>query len=252
MALYIGIQFVSEWLCHSERVAPNYGFTGSERPEYSIYGEYDVVVAGGGASGCAAAIAAARAGANTLLIENLGSVGGMMNISGPPGRAFSHLWNGYGEQIIGGIVQEIHDILEKEGHALPFPKKEDLDNNCFAFVDPDHCGLLLFRLLRESGVHLLLHTLVVDVLKEINTVKGLIVENTNGRMGVLGKVIIEATGEGDVAVLAGVPYTKIDRKKEEIDPPSITFHMDGIDWKKVTDYFKTHLEEFKPHLNKNG
>ena len=50
-----------------------------------IYGNYDVVIVGGGASGCCAAIAAAREGANTLVIEQLGAVGGMMNISGPPG-----------------------------------------------------------------------------------------------------------------------------------------------------------------------
>ncbi|MEM2703484.1 MAG: FAD-dependent oxidoreductase [Candidatus Bathyarchaeia archaeon] len=63
-------------------------------------------------------------------------------------------------------------------------------------------------------------------------------------MVVLGDVVVECTGEGDIAARAGVPYTKIDRKKEEIDPPSITFHMDGVDWDKVTKYFKENPEEF--------
>jgi hypothetical protein len=211
-----------------------------------IYGNYDVVIVGGGVSGCGAAIAAARVGAKTMLIERFGILGGMMNVVGPPGWAFSHLWNGRGEQIIGGLVEETHHRLEKEGHALPYPKPEDRNNNSFSFVDPDWWGLLIFEMMRENKVNLLLHSLAVDVLKEGNRVHGVIVENTSGRMAVMGKVIIEATGEGDIAVRSGVPYSKVDRTKEEIDPPSITFHMDGVDWDKVTAYFKANPDQFFP------
>jgi hypothetical protein len=209
-----------------------------------LFGEYDVVVVGGGVSGCAAAIASARAGANTLLIERFGILGGIMNVSGPPGWAYSHLWNNHSETIIAGIVEETHHRLEKEGHALPYPKPEDREFDSYAFVDPDWWGLLIFQMMTENGVNLLLHCLAVDVLKEGSAVRGVIVENTAGRQMVRGKVIIEATGEGDIAFRAGVPFTKIDRKKEEIDPPSITFHMDGMDWDKVTAYLKENPEEF--------
>jgi hypothetical protein len=210
-----------------------------------VYGYYDVVVVGGGASGCAAAIASARVGAKTLLIERLGILGGMMNVTGPPGWAFSHLWNERGEQIIAGLVEETHHRLEKEGHALPYPKPADRNfNNAYSFVDPDWWGLLIFEMMRENKVNLLLHSLAVDVLKEGDKVQGVVVENTSGRMAVMGKVIIEATGEGDIAVRAGVPYSKVDRTKEEIDPPSITFHMDGVDWDKVTAYMKANPDQF--------
>jgi hypothetical protein len=209
-----------------------------------LYGEYDVVVVGGGVAGCAAAIASARAGARTVLIEKFGILGGMMNVSGPPGWAYSHLWNNSGETIIAGIVEETHHRLEKEGHAFPYPKPEDRELDAFAFIDPDWWGLLIFQMMTENGVQLLLHSLAVDILKEGDAVKGVIVENTSGRQLVRGKVIIEATGEGDIAVRAGVPFTKIDRKKEEIDPPSITFHMDGVDWGKVTAYLKENPDEF--------
>jgi hypothetical protein len=210
-----------------------------------IYGYYDVVVVGGGVSGSSAAIAAARAGAKTILIEQYGILGGMMNVSGPPGWAYSHLWNDRGEQIVGGIVAETHHRLEKEGHALPFPKAEDRNfNNAYAFVDPDWWGLLIFQMLAESRVELLMHSMAVEVLKEGNSVKGVVVENTSGRMAVMGKVVVEATGEGDIAVRAGVPFTKIDRTQEEIDPPSITFHMDGVDWDKVTAYMKANPDEY--------
>ena len=208
-----------------------------------LFGEYDVVVVGGGVAGCSAAIASARAGAKTVLIERFGILGGIMNVSGPPGWAYSHLWNNRGETIIAGIVEETHHRLEKEGHALPYPKPEDREFDAYAFIDPDWWGLLIFQMMTENGVNLLLHSLVVDVIKEGDAVKGVIVENTAGRQIVRGKIVIEASGEGDIAVRAGVPFTKIDRTKEEIDPPSITFHMDGMDWDKVTAYLKENPEE---------
>jgi hypothetical protein len=209
-----------------------------------IYGNYDVVVIGGGVSGCAAAIASARVGAKTILIESLGVIGGMMNVTGPPGWAFSHLWNDRGEQIIAGFVEETHHRLEREGHALPYPQPQDRNfTNSYAFVDPDWWGLLIFEMMTENKVELLLHSPAVDILKKGDTAVGVVVENTSGRMAVMGKIIIEATGEGDMAVKAGIPFTEIDRTKEELDPPSITFHMDGVDWDKVTAYMKAHPDE---------
>jgi NADPH-dependent 2,4-dienoyl-CoA reductase/sulfur reductase-like enzyme len=65
-------------------------------------------------AGCSAAIAAARAGANTILIERFGILGGIMNVSGPPGWAYSHLFNNHGETIIAGIVEETHHRLEPD------------------------------------------------------------------------------------------------------------------------------------------
>lgn len=210
------------------------------------YGSYDVVVVGGGASGATAAIYAARNGAKTILIETLGSIGGMVNLVGPPGWAFSHLWNEAGEKIIGGFVDELYNDLRKMDCAQPMPEKGFNGNATAAFIDIDWAGLLLFEKCREAGVELMLHTIAVDVVKEDNVIKGVIVENTSGRMSVMGKVIIEATGEGDIMARAGVQYSQIDRNVEELDPPSITFHMDGVDWSKVTAYFKAHPDQFLP------
>ncbi len=217
-----------------------------------VYGYYDVVVVGGGASGTAAAIAAAREGAKTILIETLGGIGGMLNMVGPPGWAFDHLYNDAGEQIIGGFTMELYNDLKAMDCAIDLPKPENRCLNSPAFVDIDWGGLLLFEKCREAGVQVMLHTIAVDVLKEGDTVQGVIVENTSGRMAIMGKVIIEATGEGDIAARAGVPYTKIDRTKEEIDPPSITFHMDGVNWAETTAYFKSHPDQIiPPHFRQN-
>ncbi|MFB3886287.1 MAG: FAD-dependent oxidoreductase [Thermodesulfobacteriota bacterium] len=209
-----------------------------------LFGSYDVVVCGGGTSGVSAAISSARAGAKTLLIERFGVLGGQMNVSGPPGFAYAHLFNDYGEQVIGGIVAETHDRLEKEGHALPYPQPELRNGNSFAFVDPDWWGLLVFEMIREAGVHLLLHSLVVEVLKEGNGAHGVVVENTSGRQVALGKVVIDCTGEGDIAFRAGAPCEKVSKDEIEIEPPSISFTMDGVDWEKVLQYVKDNPDDF--------
>jgi hypothetical protein len=210
-----------------------------------LFGEYDVVIVGGGTSGVSAAIASARAGAKTILIERFGVLGGQMNVSGPPGFAFAHLWDNQGRQVIAGIVEETHHRLEKGGHAMPYPlKSEDRNYNAFAFVDPDWWGLLIFEMITESGAHLLLHSLAVDVVKEGNTVKGVIVENTSGRQVVMGKVVIDCSGEGDIAARAGAPYEKIAKDEYEIEPPSLSFTMDGVDWDKFLQAVKKEPEKY--------
>jgi len=207
-----------------------------------LFGTYDVVVVGGGTEGVSAAIASARAGANTLLIERLGALGGQMNVQGPPGFAYAHMFNPRGEQVIGGIVEETHNRLLKEGHALPHLKPEWRAGYTFSYVDPDWWGLLMFEMMTENNVNLLLHSLCVDVVKEGNTIRGVIVENTSGRQVILGKVIIDCTGEGDLSVMAGVPYEK--RALEQLMRPSIAFTVDGVDWDIVLKYIKENPKEF--------
>ena len=206
-----------------------------------IYGSYDVVVVGGGTAGVSAAISSARTGAKTLLIERFGVLGGQMNVSGPPGFAYAILWNRRGEKCVAGIIEETHHRLEKAGHAMPYP--EDPKESTYAFVDPDWWGLMIFEMMTENHVDLLLHSLCVDVVKQGDKVTGVIVENTSGRQIVLGKVVIDCTGEGDIASRAGAPYEKIPKEEIEIEPPSITFTMDGIDWEKHLEYLRTHAEE---------
>ncbi|MFA5015880.1 MAG: FAD-dependent oxidoreductase, partial [Actinomycetota bacterium] len=175
--------------------------------------EYDVIICGGGTSGCSAAISAARAGANTLLIERIGSLGGQMNISGPPGFAYAWFFNPLGEQDIGGIMEETYNRLYKSGHALPHIKTpiRAKTGYTFSYIDPDWWGLMIFEMMTENNVNLLLHSLVVDVLKEGDTVKGVVVENANGRVEIPGKIVIDCTGEGDIAARAGAPFEMASR-----------------------------------------
>lgn len=210
-----------------------------------IYGSYDVVVVGGGTSGVAAAVAASRSGANTILVERLGTLGGQMNVSGPPGFAYAYMFNPRQEQIIGGILEETHNRLLKEGHALPHTTPDFRIGYSFSLVDPDYWGLLVFEMMGESGVSLLLHSLAVDVLKDGPAVGGIIVENTSGRQAVLGKVCIDCTGEGHIAARAGAPYEQAPTR--DLEPHTISFAVDGVDWDKVLQYVKENAEyEFNP------
>src|SRR5512136_2464538 len=197
---------------------------------------YDVIVVGGGTSGVAAGIASARAGAKTLIIERIGALGGQMNVSCPPGFAYANLYNERHERIIGGIITETHERLLKEGHAIPHIEPDFRGWYTFAYVDPDWWGLLMFEMMQENRVNLLLHSLAVDVIKEGNAIKGVVVENVSGRQTVFGKVIIDCTGEGEIAARAGAPFELLPR--DQMEPHSLSFTADGVDWKKVLAYIK--------------
>jgi len=213
-----------------------------------VFGKYDVVVVGGGTSGVAAAIASARAGAHTLLVERLGVLGGQMNVSGPPGFAYAYMFNRRKEQIIAGILEETHKRLLDEGHALPHTLPDFRVGYDFALVDPDYWGLMVYEMMEENGVELLLHSPVVDVVKEGNKLKGIIVENVSGRQVVQGNVFVDCTGEGHLSARAGAPYEQV--PKDELEPHTLSFTVDGVNWDKVLEYVKKNVGyDFNPMVN---
>lgn len=208
---------------------------------------FDVIVCGGGTSGTAAAVAAARTGAKTLLIERLGALGGQMNVFGPPGFSYAHLFSPCGQQVIAGFAQEMHSRLLKENHAVPHSDANNVYRKgtgyTFSFVDPEWWGLEIFQVLEEAGVTLLLHTLVVDVTKDGDKVTGVVVENAAGRSEIGAKIVIDCTGEGDIAVRAGCDYELLPREQNE--PHSVCFTMDGVDWDEFMAYMKENPDDFE-------
>ena len=208
--------------------------------------KYDVIICGGGTSGCAAAIAAARGGAKTLLIERLGSLGGQMNVSGPPGFSYAYRYNERGEMVIDGIIGETHDRLLAEGNARPTDMNDFRSGSdyIFSFVDPEWWGIMIFDMMVENNVQLLLHSLVVDVIKSGDGVHGVIVENAAGREFFEAKVVIECTGEGDIAVRAGCDFELLPR--DENEPHTVCFTLDGINWDETLAYIKAHPDQIIP------
>jgi hypothetical protein len=185
--------------------------------ETEVADAVDVLVAGGGTAGCLAALAAARNGAKTMLVERYGYLGGMMT-AGNAGLTMYMKFSGKQEdheadqeslgtnpedvQVAGGITKELADRLIESGIGLGNKGQA----GSYIFTSSEDFKRLLFDLMAEAGVVLRLHSWVVDVLMDGEAVEGVVMESKSGRQIVAAKHVIDATGDADVAVRAGVPY----------------------------------------------
>ena len=217
--------------------------------------EYDVIVAGGGTSGIPAAISAARAGAKVLLIERLGTIGGQFNVSGPAGFTYAFLFNPKGQQDVGGFAWETYRRLFKAGNALAHfqPPSRAKGGYTFAYTDPEWWTFLMFDMIDENDVDLLLGTLVVDAIMDGDTIKGVVVENVDGRSEIRAKVVIDCTGEATVSSKAGVDTVCL--PKEGFPPHTMAYTVDGVDWDRFLLYVRNNPKQFSykqvmnPYMN---
>lgn len=184
--------------------------------EIPVAGEFDVIVAGGGPAGVIAAIATARGGARTLLIERYGFVGGMSTSALV--TPISEFRVG-GQQHIGGIPLELMLRAAELGGA-----EIDRDSGNWPIND-EILKLAAQRMLLESGVTLLFHTWFSDVLAENGRVNHIIVQNKAGRTAYACKTVIDCTGDADVVRAAGLPTTKGD----VLQPATLWFQLGGVD-----------------------
>jgi flavin-dependent dehydrogenase len=168
--------------------------------------ETDVIVAGGGASGLAAAVTAAQNGIKTILIERYGFFGGMAvaGLSGPICGLFSSSASEPLRQIVHGFAGKFARLLkERGGLTEPYP----FGKTALCVHDPLKWKETADGLVRDAGVHVLFHTIVTDVIMEENRIAGVIVENKSGRSAIRAKAVVDATEDGDVAAKAGAPYS---------------------------------------------
>lgn len=186
----------------------------------------DVIVAGGGPAGVAAAIASARQGADTILLERNGFLGGMGTAAlVNPFMSFS----AGKTQLVKGIFQEMIDRLKEAGafggtgHAWSF------DVEIYKYV--------LNEMVLEAGVRLQLHSYVVDAVTEGTKVQGVIIESKSGRQMLKAKTFIDCSGDGDLAARAGAEF-KVGRESDgQVQPASIMFKMAGVkNTKKAMEY----------------
>ena len=176
--------------------------------------KFDVVVAGGGTAGVVAAIAAARQGAKTALIEVKGYTGGTATEGGTALHSFYNLWTAFPGvkkcQVVRGIATEIIDRLVKVGGSTGYPEMErgtDYDSVCTA-IDTELYKLTTMEMLDEAGVFMMLNTLVAGAVKEGDRIKYVITESRAGREAIYAKCFIDCTGYGDLAAHAGAEYTE--------------------------------------------
>ena len=187
--------------------------------EIDVYGEFDVVVVGGGVAGFPAAIAAARNGAKTLIMDRFSYFGGtataslMANINGFRNQNepdYLQTTKGIGEEVI-------LRLIEAGGTGKsPYPAKTTYSdakgNLSYAYaIDTEKFKYVVLKMVKEAGVHILFHTYFSDVIMEGEAVKGIIIENKSGRQAVFGKTIIDASGDGDVAFKSGVPFWQTEK-----------------------------------------
>lgn len=191
----------------------------------------DVLVAGGGPAGIAAALAAAREGARTLLVERYGYLGGM--ITGAHVVAILGAGDGY-EAKARGITLEIRQRLENLGAVTPIRGCGDYR------VDAEVFKWQAAEMLLEAEADILLHTLACAPILEEGRVAGAFVENKSGRQAIRANVTIDATADADLAFRAGC---ECDNETHEV---TLGMRIDGVDRKKVEAFAKAFPEQYQP------
>jgi hypothetical protein len=233
--------------------------TGQQQPEGTLRFEprvpvadpYDVVVCGGGPSGCAAALAARRAGAKVLLIEGQGQLGG----NGTSGLV-SHWLGGRTSDcrqwVVGGIFRELSEEAARRGAALiptpPAGKKYQphgwYQGQLTAGIpfDPFRVAALLDEKMAESGVDVLLLTQVVDVALDQaqKRITHVVVCNKSGLAAVPARAVVDATGDADLAARSGCKVVKGRDEDGLMTPASLTFHVDHVDQDALSAYIHEH------------
>jgi len=195
-----------------------------------VMAETDVLVVGSGPGGLAAALAAAREGVDTMLVERYGCFGG--NITQAQVETIS--WYRHEKTVeAGGIGVEFERRAKEIGGSR---KNQESDGE---YLDTELFKYVADKLVEEAGITPLLHCLVVDTIMQGNTVKGLIVESKSGRQAILAKRVIDASGDADIAHCAGAPYRKA--ANDELMSATVSFGCSGVDVKRFLEYV-----EFNP------
>ena len=187
----------------------------------------DVLVVGAGPAGLSAALAAKRAGADTIILERFGCFGGVITTVGMETLA----WYRYEGTVEGeGIGVEMERLAAQMGGAIKWPYN---DSEC---LDADFFKVVADRLITEAGVRPILHCMAVDVIFEpgSNRLKGIVTESKSGRQVVLAKRVIDCTGDADIAHLAGASYRKT--PKDKMLGMTTVFNASGVDKQKFLEY----------------
>lgn len=212
----------------------------------------DVIVVGGGPAGICASIAAAREGAKVLLVEQGGFCGGMATLGmvGP----FMTSYDRKGERmIIRGLFEEIVNRMVERGYAIHpsqvragtgFSSWIVLGHDHVTPFEPEGLKLVLDDMLEEAGVKILYHTQFLRPLMNGGAIEGVEVASKSGLQTIYGKVVIDCTGDGDVAARAGVPFEKGNEELGLMQPATMFFHICNCDEKAMDADVQANINNF--------
>ena len=196
----------------------------------------DVVVVGGGPGGFAAAVTAARAGEQVLLVERNGYLGGQLG-SGLPFLAF---WDIKGRQVVGGIAQEFVDRLEQAG--VSYGHEYCPHHQSVTLIHPFCSRILCFEMVKEAGVELLMHCELADVKMKDGKIRSIIVSGKGQHIEITADVFIDGTGDGDLGALSGATTEK-GNENNVMQPPTLMFNLGGVNFEEFCDFIEQHPEE---------
>ncbi len=206
--------------------------------------EYDVLVVGGGNAGCAAAIAAARRGASTMLVERYGFLGGTATAAmvGP----WMTFHSGQ-KRIVGGIAQEIVTRLQAMGGSPGHLHDSSDYVPTITPFDPEIHKALLFEMMREAGVHLLVHAYFLRAVMDGEAVAGTVFATVAGEREYRARITIDATADAYVAASAGVETQQGD-ERGRVQPATLIFRLSHVDLAKTAAYVRMHPDQMRTSL----
>jgi len=190
-----------------------------------VLAEADVLVCGGGPAGITAAVSAARHGASVVLVERWPSVGGQAT------NALVNIWHtsDRAKQVIYGLVQEVIDragpAMQRYAHYPARPETHEFE--------PSALRVVLHQLLEDSGVRTLCHLVAIESMVGNGRIRGVLVDTKTGRKAILARIVIDATGDGDIAANAGVPFDYGRAEDGRVQGMTMMFRVCGLDSAKV-------------------
>ena len=216
----------------------------------------DVLVIGGGPAGFGAAVAAARNGSKTMLIEQNGVLGGMAT-AGLVGPFMTCYDDGCTEQIVKGIFDELCLRTEARGGAIHPSKISGMNTyNSYYLRSHEHVtpyqsevlAVVMDEMVREAGVQVLLNTRLADVLTKDGSIEGVLVLMKEGLTMIQAKQYIDCTGDADVAYHAGVPIWLGDKETGIMQPTSLFFEVSGIDREAFVKELDSNRHRLDDHM----
>jgi hypothetical protein len=203
------------------------------------YPKYDVAVIGGGMAGITAAIASARNGAKTILIEKNGWLGGIGIVGATGLHSFFNIFDAHPGsvrlRVVGGIAQEIIDRVSQQSGGMGHIRMERGGDfvSMLTPVEPETFKAVTAEMCLKAGVRLLLHTVVDEVRASNGFIENLVVWNKAGRSLIQAQQYIDCSGDGDVAAYAGAPFQSFGAEDHGAYSAGFTFRLVNIDLKAL-------------------